>query len=83
MKFDKNFLKRVLSIPSVSYREERVRDFILGFARRRAITVTVGKAGNVYLTKGRIGLQFPQRRFAAHHDGLLGAGAHGKRMARE
>ena len=55
MKFDKDFLKRVLSIPSVSYREERIRDFILGFAKRRAITVTVGKAGNVYLTKGRIG----------------------------
>ena len=55
MKFDKSFLKRVLSVPSVSYREERVRDFILGFAKRRAITVTVGEAGNVYLTKGKIG----------------------------
>lgn len=55
MKFDKSFLKRVLSIPSVSCREERVRDFILEFAKRRAITATVGEAGNVYLTKGRIG----------------------------
>ena len=55
MKFDKSFLKRVLSIPSVSYREERVRDFILEFAKRRAIAATVGEAGNVYLTKGKLG----------------------------
>ena len=48
MKFDKSFLRRVLSVPSVSYREERVRDFILEFAKRRAITATVGEAGNVH-----------------------------------
>ena len=55
MKFDRKFLKRVLSIPSVSYREERVRDFILEFAKRRTITATVDVAGNVYLTKGKVG----------------------------
>ena len=72
MKFDKNFLKRVLSIPSVSYREERVRDFILGFAKKRAITVTVGKAGNVYLTKGRIGKGEYVPCFVNHMDTMQG-----------
>ncbi|MBQ7189646.1 MAG: hypothetical protein IJR99_09555 [Kiritimatiellae bacterium] len=55
MGFDKDFLKRVLSIPSVSYWEERVRDFILEFAKRRAITAKVDALGNVYLIKGMIG----------------------------
>ena len=53
--FDKRFLKMVLSIPSVSHREERMRDYILAFAKKRGIVATTDKIGNVYLTKGAIG----------------------------
>ena len=55
MDFDKDFLKTVLSVPSASHREERIRDFILEFARTRAIAAKVDLAGNVYLTKGTTG----------------------------
>ena len=54
-KFNKSFLKRILAIPSYSYREERMRDYILAFAKRRGITATTDSIGNVYLTKGEIG----------------------------
>ena len=53
VKFDKSFLKRVLSIPSVSCREERVRDYVLGFAKARGIAGTTDRIGNVYLAKGQ------------------------------
>ena len=54
MKFNKRFLKRVLAIPSYSYREERMRDYILSFAKKRGIAAAMDKIGNVYLTKGEI-----------------------------
>lgn len=53
--FDKEFLKRVLSIPSVSGSEDMVRDYILGFADRRGIGADTDAMQNVYLTKGEIG----------------------------
>ena len=55
IRFNKSFLKKVLAIPSYSYREERMRDYILAFAKRRGIAATMDNAGNVYLTKGEIG----------------------------
>ena len=55
VKFDKSFLKRVLSVPSVTYRKERIRDYVLEFAGRHGIAATVDEIGNVYLTKGEIG----------------------------
>lgn len=54
MKFNKLFLKSILAIPSFSHREERMRDYILAFARKRGIAATMDKIGNVYLTKGEI-----------------------------
>ena len=50
--FDKSFLKKVLAVPSASYREERMRDFVLAFAAERGIKAETDKIGNVYLTKG-------------------------------
>jgi len=49
-----SMLKRVLSIPSVTYREERMRDYIIRFANARKITFATDKVGNVYLTKGNV-----------------------------
>lgn len=54
MQFDKSFLEEVLSIPSVSRREERMRDYILAFAKEREISTVVDKLGNVYFAKGEI-----------------------------
>lgn len=45
----KEFAKEVLSIPSVSGREERVRDFLL--TRYAALNPEVDEKGNVYVTK--------------------------------
>ena len=81
MKFDKKFLKRVLSIPSVSYREERVRDFILEFAKRRAITATVDVAGNVYLTKGKVGKGEYVPCFGNHMEDLRDVNLNGLELA--
>lgn len=54
MGLTKSFLKRFLAIPSVTYREERVRDYIIRFANARTITFATDKVGNVYLTKGNV-----------------------------
>lgn len=54
MNFDKQFLKEVMAIPSVSFREERVRDYVLEFAKARGIAAKTDKIGNVYLTKGKL-----------------------------
>jgi len=47
-------LKEVLSLPSISGEESRVRDYILEFAEKNKITTTIDRKGNVYLTKGVI-----------------------------
>ena len=51
----KSFLKSVLSIPSVTFREERIRDYIVRYAAKRKIDFVTDKIGNVYLTKGSVG----------------------------
>jgi tripeptide aminopeptidase len=48
-----DFLKDVLSLPSISGNESMVRDYILEFAKDNEIESYVDKKGNVYLTKGR------------------------------
>ena len=53
MKF-KTLLKEVLSIPSASCHEERMREFIFDFAAKNGIACKSDKKGNVYLTKGMI-----------------------------
>ena len=84
IKFNKSFLKRVLAIPSYSRREERMRDYILAFARRRGIVATIDNVRNVYLTKGKIGrgeyvpcfvnhidtMQKPQRAYVLRNERL-------------
>ena len=66
--FNKGFLKEVLSVPSVTYREERMRDYILAFAKKRGIMARTDKIGNVYLTKGKIGNQEFVPCFVNHMD---------------
>jgi hypothetical protein len=46
-------LKEILSIPSVSGREEKVRKYIADWATIRNIPHYTDKIGNIYLTKGR------------------------------
>lgn len=45
-------LKEVLSLPSISGKENIVRDYIIDFAKVNGITHSVDQKGNVYLTKG-------------------------------
>jgi len=47
-----DFLKDVLSIPSISGDESMVRDYIINFANERNIEHYVDSKGNLYLTKG-------------------------------
>lgn len=47
------FLKEVLSLPSISGNENMVRDYIIEFAQSNDIEYEVDVKGNVYLTKGR------------------------------
>ncbi len=48
-----DFLKEILSLPSISSNESMVRDYILEFAEENQILSTVDHKGNVYLTKGK------------------------------
>jgi len=52
MRFCKTFLKDVLSVPTVSCREERMREYIVGFAAEHGIACRQDQKGNLYLTKG-------------------------------
>lgn len=47
-----DFLKEVLSIPSISGSEGMVRDYIKDFAIANNIEYFIDKKGNIYLTKG-------------------------------
>ena len=46
-------LKDVLSIPSISGKENLIRDYIIEFAQNNDIEFEVDSKGNVYLTKGK------------------------------
>ena len=46
------FLKEVLSIPSISGNESMVREYIINFARKNGIECYTDFKGNLYLTKG-------------------------------
>lgn len=48
------FLKKVLSIPSISGDESMVRDFIIEFAEKHGIEHYSDKKGNLYLCKGML-----------------------------
>jgi len=49
-----DFLKEVLSLPSISGDESMVRDFIIEFAEKNNIEHYTDKKGNLYLTKGTL-----------------------------
>ena len=50
---NKEMLKEVLSIPSISGDESLVRNYIADFAIKNGIQVMVDDKGNIYLTKGQ------------------------------
>ena len=47
-----DFLKEVLSLPSISGDESMVRDYIIEYAKTNGIEYYTDKKGNLYLTKG-------------------------------
>ena len=49
-----DFLKEVLSLPSISGDESMVRDYIIEFAKTNDIEYYTDKKGNLYLTKGML-----------------------------
>jgi putative aminopeptidase FrvX len=51
---DTDFLKEVLSLPSISGNESVVRDYIINFAEVNGIDHYVDNKGNLYLTKGML-----------------------------
>jgi di/tripeptidase len=56
-----DFLKEVLSLPSISGDESMVRDYIIEFAKTNGIEYYTDKKGNLYLTKGMV--TYPQEHF--------------------
>lgn len=52
MRFCKTFLKEVLSVPSVSCHEERMREYIVDFAAKHNMVSRRDAKGNLYVTKG-------------------------------
>lgn len=58
---NKNILKEILQIPSYSTKENRVRDYIVEFAKEKEIPYIIDKFGNVFLKKGKVreGQGFP------------------------
>lgn len=51
---DKQLLEEILSIPTCSRKEDRVRDYVIAFALERDIPHVVDFYGNVFLKKGEI-----------------------------
>jgi di/tripeptidase len=49
-----DFLKEVLSLPSISGDESMVRDYIIEYAKTYGIDYYTDKKGNIYLTKGML-----------------------------
>jgi di/tripeptidase len=49
-----DFLKEVLSLPSISGDESMVRDYIIEYAKTNGIEYYTDKKGNLYLTKGML-----------------------------
>ena len=45
---DVDFLKEVLSLPSISGNESMVRDYIIEFAKQNGIDYYTDKKGNLY-----------------------------------
>jgi di/tripeptidase len=54
MDMNKEFLKTVLSIPSIYHEEHLVREFIENFAKDNGIEYYIDEKGNIYLTKGEL-----------------------------
>jgi len=51
---NKKLLKEILSIPTCSYNESRMADFIISWAKKKKIEYMVDDYGNVFLRKGSI-----------------------------
>ena len=57
--FSKAFIHEVVSVPSVSEREDLMKETIRQFAKARAIEVAEDEKGNLYLTKGKTDKCYP------------------------
>lgn len=51
---DKELLKEILSIPTYFGREERIKDFLIGYGIKNGIPVKVDNKGNIYFIKGQL-----------------------------
>lgn len=51
---DKDLLYKVLSVPSFTGMEDRMRDFLLDYAKNHNYEVSVDDKGNVYMVKGEL-----------------------------
>ena len=55
----KAFIRDVVSVPSVSKREDMMKEYIHQFAEARSIEVADDEKGNLYLTKGKMDKCYP------------------------
>ena len=54
MQRDLNFLKSVLSVPTKTYQEDLMIEFLIDWMRENNIEYSVDEHWNVYATKGEI-----------------------------
>jgi len=81
------FLKKILSIPSYSKKEEMVIEFLCGYCEETGLDYQVDDVGNVFITKGKIKkgefyplvgahmdtVHFPEPKEIREHNGYLSA----------
>ncbi|MDA3052631.1 M20/M25/M40 family metallo-hydrolase [Campylobacter sp. JMF_01 NE2] len=63
-----SYFRQICEIPHLSYETEKLRDFLVEFAKKHEFSVEVDSAGNIYAIKGE-----PQICLQAHYD-MVGVG---------
>lgn len=63
-----SYFRQICEIPHLSYETEKLRDFLVKFAKKHEFSVSVDKAGNIYTCKGE-----PKICLQAHYD-MVGVG---------
>ena len=62
------YFRQICEIPHLSYETEKLRDFLVEFAKKHEFSVEVDNAGNIYAIKGE-----PKICLQAHYD-MVGVG---------
>ncbi|MBQ6223980.1 MAG: aminoacyl-histidine dipeptidase, partial [Campylobacter sp.] len=63
-----SYFRQICEIPHLSYETEKLRDFLVKFAKKHEFSIEVDNAGNIYVCKGE-----PKICLQAHYD-MVGVG---------